>query len=144
MRSKASDWFECKVQYETVLEDGRNKKVTESYVVEALSFTEAEARITEEMSQYCGGEYEVKGLKRLKTKEILFSDKENDDRFYQTKLQFITLDEKTGKEKRTSFVYLVQSSTLMNAIKTVDEFMKSTMVDYSSVEAKETKVMDVI
>ena len=144
MRSKTSEWFECKVQYEKVMEDGMQKKVTESYIVEALSFTEAEARIIEEMSAYINGEYEVKDIKKAKYKEIWFSDDANADRFYQAKLQFITIDEKTAKEKRSNFVCLVQAATLNGAIKGIDEFMGGTMSDYASVEAKETKILDVI
>ena len=144
MRSKTSEWFECKVQYEKVMEDGMQKKVTESYTVEALSFTEAEARIIEEMSLYIKGEYEVKDIKKSKYKDILFSYDKNDDRFYQAKIQFITLDEKTKKEKRSNFVYLVQAATLNGAIKGIDEVMGGTMIDYTSVEAKETKILDVI
>ena len=144
MRSRTTEWFECKVQYEKVMEDGMQKKVTELYTVEALSFTEAEARIIEEMSLYIKGEYEVKDIKKSKYKDILFSYDKNDDRFYQAKIQFITLDEKTKKEKRSNFVYLVQAATLNGAIKGIDEFMGGTMSDYASVEAKETKILDVI
>lgn len=144
MKSKTSDWFECKVQYEKMMEDGAQKKVTELYTVEALSFTEAEARIIDEMSSYISGEYEVKDIKKAKYKEIWFSDDEIADRFYQAKLQFISIDEKTEKEKRSNFVCLVQSSTLNGAIKGVDEMMRGTMIDYTSVEAKETKILDVI
>lgn len=144
MRTKTSEWFECKVQYEKVTEDGTNKKVTELYVVEAISFTEAESRIVEEMSQYISGEYEVKDIKKAKYKEIWLSDDVSADRYYKAKLQFITLDEKSGKEKRSNFVSLVEASTLNNAIKGIDEVMGKTAIDYTSVEAKETKIIDVI
>ncbi len=144
MRSKTSEWFECKVQYEKFMENGIQKKVTELYIVEALSFTEAESRIIEDMSVYINGEYEVKDIKKAKYKEIWFSDDTNADRFYQAKLQFITIDEKTGKEKHSNFVCLVQASTLNGAIKGIDEVMGGTMIDYTSVEAKETKILDVI
>ena len=144
MRSKTSEWFECKVQYEKFMENGIQKKVTELYIVEALSFTEAESRIIEDMSVYINGEYEVKDIKKAKYKEIWFSDDINTDRFYQAKLQFITIDEKTEKEKRSNFVCLVQASTLNGAIKGIDEVMSGTMIDYTSVEAKETKILDVI
>ena len=144
MRSKTSEWFECKVQYEKFMENGIQKKVTELYIVEALSFTEAESRIIEDMSVYINGEYEVKDIKKAKYKEIWFSDDTNADRFYQAKLQFITIDEKTEKEKRSNFVCLVQASTLNGAIKGIDEVMGGTMIDYTSVEAKETKILDVI
>ena len=144
MRTKTSEWFECKVQYDKVTEDGTNKKVTELYVVEAISFTEAESRIVKEMSQYISGEYEVKDIKKAKYKEIWLSDDVSADRYYKAKLQFITLDEKSGKEKRSNFVSLVEASTLNNAIKGLDEVMGKTAIDYTSVEAKETKIIDVI
>ena len=144
MRSKTSEWFECKVQYEKFMENGMQKKVTELYIVEALSFTEAESRIIEDMSVYINGEYEVKDIKKAKYKEIWFSDDTNADRFYQANLQFITIDEKTGKEKHSNFVCLVQASTLNGAIKGIDEVLSGTMIDYTSVAAKETKILDVI
>ena len=144
MRTKTSEWFECKVQYDKVTEDGTNKKVTELYVVEAISFTEAESRIVKEMSQYISGEYEVKDIKKAKYNEIWLSDDVSADRYYKAKLQFITLDEKSGKEKRSNFVSLVEASTLNNAIKGIDEVMGKTAIDYTSVEAKETKIIDVI
>ena len=144
MRTKTSEWFECKVQYDKVTEDGTNKKVTELYVVEAISFTEAESRIVKEMSQYISGEYEVKDIKKAKYKEIWLSDDVSADRYYKAKLQFITLDEKSAKEKRSNFVSLVEASTLNNAIKGIDEVMGKTAIDYTSVEAKETKIIDVI
>lgn len=144
MRSINSNWFECKVQYEKVTEDGSNKKVSELYAVDALSFTEAEKRITEEMAAYISGEYEVSDIKKAKYKEVFFSDLESADRYYKLKLQFITLDEKTEKEKRTNVIYLVQAINIKDALKNLDEVMKTTMLDYESVEVKETKILDVI
>lgn len=144
MRSVNSNWFECKVQYEKVMDDGSNKKVAELYAVDALSFTEAEKRIIEEMSDYVSGEYEVSDIKKAKYKEVFFSDLESADRYYKMKLQFITLDERTEKEKRTNVIYLVQAINIKDALKNLDEVMKTTMMDYESVEVKETKILDVI
>ena len=107
MRSRTANWFECKVQYEKVMEDGLQKKVKELYTVDALSFSEAETRIIEEMAAYISGEYEVVDIKKAKYKEIFFSDDPMADRFYKAKLQFITIDEKTEKEKRQNVLYLV-------------------------------------
>ena len=102
MRSKTSLWFETKVKYDKTMEDGQPKKVSESYVVEAMSFGEAEEKITEEMSAYISGEFDVKAITPTTYGEIFFSENTNDDRWYKTKLQFITIDEKTEKEKRSS------------------------------------------
>ena len=95
MRSRTAIWFETKVRYEKTIDDGSQKKVTEQYTVDALSFTEAEATIIEEMSSYISGEFEVSDIKKATYKEVFFSEAEADDRWYKVKLQFITIDEKT-------------------------------------------------
>ena len=143
MRSRTANWFICKIRYEKVMEDGLQKKVTEQYVVDALSFTEAEARIIEEMSQYISGEFEVVEIDRCVFKEIFFSDEETADKWYKSKLQFITIDEKTDKEKRTAVYYLVHGSSLENARKNIDVVMGGTMIDYVISGVNETKIMDV-
>ncbi len=143
MRSKTSTWFECKIRYEKVMEDGLQKKVTEQYVVDALSFSEAETRIIEEMSAYISGEFEVTDVKKAQYKEVFFSDAANDDRYYKAKLAFITIDEKTEKEKRSNVTYLVQAATLDGAVTHINEVMNGTMIDYEKSNIAETKVMDV-
>jgi hypothetical protein len=136
-------WFECKIAYEKVMEDGLQKRVIENYVVDALSFTEAEKRITEEMSSYISGEFEVRDMKIAPYKEIFFSDEEMADRWYKAKLQFITIDEKTEKEKRTPVIYLVQAGTVNGALKNIEEMMGGTMNDYVIASVTETTIMDV-
>ena len=143
MRSRTSNWFECKIRYEKVMEDGLQKKVTEQYVVDALSFSEAEQRITEEMSAYISGEFEVTDVKKAQYKEVFFSDAANDDRYYKAKLMFITIDEKTDKEKRSAVTYLVQAATLDGAVKNINEVMDGTMIDYEKSNIAETKILDV-
>jgi len=143
MRSKTATWFECKIRYEKTMEDGLQKKVTEQYVVDGLSFSEAEQRITEEMSAYISGEYEITDVKKAPYKEVFFDDAEMSDRYYKAKLQFITIDEKTNKEKRSNVTYLVQAATLDGAVKNINEVMDGTMIDYEKSNIAETKVMDV-
>lgn len=143
MRSRTSTWFECKIRYEKTMEDGSQKKVTELYVVDALSFTEAEASIIEEMSSYINGEFEVKDIKKAAYGEIFFSDSPSADRWYKTKLQFITIDDKTEKEKKSNVNYLVHGSTLPGAVKSIDEVMGGTMIDYVIASIAETQIMDV-
>ena len=144
MRSKTSLWFETKVKYDKTMEDGQPKKVSESYVVEAMSFGEAEEKITEEMSAYISGEFDVKAITPTTYGEIFFSENTNDDRWYKTKLQFITIDEKTEKEKRSSVYYLVQAASLNGAVKNIEEVMGTTMNDSVIAAINETKIMDVI
>lgn len=143
MRPITATWFEAKVQYEKTQEDGLQKKVTELYVIDALSYTEAEQRIIEEMSACISGEFEVKDLKKAPYKEVFFSDMMNDDRYYKAKLDFLSIDEKTEKEKRSRVTYLVQASDLHGAMKNVDEVMRGTLIDYEACAIDETKILDV-
>ena len=143
MRSRTALWFECKVSYEKVMENGIQKKVTELYVVDALSYTEAEDRIIEEMSSYISGEFDIADLKKAQYKEIFFSDGELDDKWYKARLAFISINEKTEKEKRSMASYLVQAHTLDGAVKNINEMMSSTMIDYEKSNIAETKVLDV-
>ena len=143
MRSRTAEWFICKIRYEKMMENGLQRRVTEQYVVDALSFTEAEARIIEQMSSYISGKFDVVEIDRCVFKEVFFSDEDMSDKWYKTKLQFITIDEKTDKEKRTNVYYLVQGSSLENARKNIDEVMGATMIDYVISSVSETKIMDV-
>ena len=143
MRSRTANWFLCKVRYDKVQEDGVTKKVTETYVVEAVSFTDAEARINEEMSAYISGEFEVAEIDRAVFKEIFFSDDANADKWYKSKLQFITIDEKTEKEKKSNVYYFVEGSSLESARKNIDDIMGGTMIDYSIASVSETSILDV-
>lgn len=134
-------WFECKVRYEKVAENGMNKKITEPYVVDAMSFTEAENRIIEIVSQYVSGEFTVTDIKRANYNEVFFN--EDGDRWFKAKVQFITIDEKTAVEKKTSVNMLVQASDLKDALTKIDEGMKGTMADYVIASVAETAIMDV-
>lgn len=143
MRSRTAQWFECKIRYEKVQEDGLQKKVTEGYVVDALSFTEAEERIIEEMASYISGEFKVADIKQASYKEIFFSDDEMADKWYMAKLAFITIDEKTEKEKRSNVNYLVQAGSFGSAMRAIDEVMGGTMIDYVILSIAETTLWDV-
>ena len=137
------NWFTCKIRYEKVMENGMNKKVTESYLVDALSFTEAESRIIEEMTPFISGEFTVSDIKRAHYSELFPSDEESADKWYNCRLEFVTLDEKSGAEKKTKTTVLVQAADLRDAMKKLDEGMKGTMADYNAVCIKETAIMDV-
>ena len=143
MRSRTAIWFECKIRYEKVMEDGLQKKVTEAYTIDALSYADAENRIIEEMAGYISGEYEVDTITKAPYKEIFFSDDELADRYYRAKLDFITIDEKTEKEKRSRVTYLVQAGSFDEACRNLKEVMGSTMIDYVVNGINETKLIDV-
>lgn len=136
-------WFECKIRYEKVMPNGMQKKVTEPYLVDALSFTEAESRIIEEMMPFITGEFTVSDIKRANYSELFSSEEESADRWFKCKLIFITLDEKSGAEKRISTLVLVQASDLRDSVKKLDEGMKDTMADYQIASVSETAIMDV-
>ena len=135
------NWFECKVSYEKTMENGMQKKVTEPYLVDALSFTEAESRIIEEITPYITGEYTVTEIKKEKISELFFN--ENGDRFYKIKVYFIKKKKKSGAEKKTAAQMLAQACTLKEAIAVLEEGMKGTLADYTIASVTETALMDV-
>lgn len=136
-------WFECKIRYEKTQENGMNKKVTEPYLVDALSHTEAETRIIEEMTPYIQGEFEVTAVRKMNYSELFFSEDTAADRWFKCKMAFVTPDEKSGAEKKTFTNVLVQSPDLRQAIKDLDNGMKGSMADYIIVSVVETAIMDV-
>ena len=143
MKSKVSKFFEVKVQYQKMLEDGKEKNVTEQYVVEAMSFTEAEARITEEMTNYISGDFGVVSEKIAPYNEIFLSDKSDDDKWFISKVAFITLDEKTAKEKKQTFRYLVQAATSEHALDYTKTMLNQCLSDYSIDSVQDTPTLDV-
>ena len=143
MRARSGIWYATKVRYQKTMEDGCEKVVTEQYLIDALSFTEAENAIIEEMSVYVSGELKVSNLGQANFKEVFFSDVDDDDKWYKAKLQFITIDEKTEREKRSNVNYLVQAKSLARALRYIDEVMGQTMIDYDVVGLNETKLHDV-
>ena len=134
-------WFECKVRYDKMAENGMVKKVNEPYLVDALTFTEAEARIIEEMKPFISGEYSISSEKKTKISEVFF--KEGGDRWYLVKVNFITLDEKSGVEKKSTSQILVQAFDFDNAVANFKEGMEGTMADYEIGSVTETMIMDV-
>ena len=143
MKSRLSKFFEVKVQYKKMQDDGKEKKVTEQYVVEALSFTEAESRITEEMTPYTDGDFDVVSEKIAPYYEILLSENSNDDKWFLSKVAFITIDEKTAKEKKASQRLLVQAETSEKAMDYTKEMFSHGMSDYSIDSVQDTPTLNV-
>lgn len=136
-----NNWFECKISYEKMMEDGALRKVTEAYLVDALSFTEAEARITTAVEPFISGEFKVEDIKRARLAEVFLD--EDGDKYYKAKVNYITLDARSGREKRTPAYMLVQAPTLEDARTRLDEGMKGTLADYVVESLAETKLLDV-
>lgn len=136
-----ANWFECKVRYDKMMENGVPKKVNEPYLVDALSFTEAEARIIEEQTPFISGDFSVSAVKRTKISEIFWDD--TADKWYMAKVAFITIDEKTAVEKKTTTLILVAGSDFKGAYDNFMDGMKGTMADFELVSLAETPIMDV-
>lgn len=135
------NWFECKVKLEKTVDDGKIVKVGESYLVDALSFTEAEERMVEEMKPFISGDFQIANIKRVKISELFFND--NGDKWYRCKVNFVTFDEEKGVEKRSPVVMMVQASDFRGALDGLTEGMKGTMADWEVANMSETTIMDV-
>ena len=140
MKSTINKYFEVKVKMQKTQEDGTQKKVSEQYVVEAATFGEAERRITECLKPYIEGDFDVTDIKIAGYVQIVSGD-ENADKYFKAKVSFLTLDETTGKEKKTSELYLVQSETLESAESDVKSFLNDGNTTISSIS--ETVILDV-
>ena len=136
-------WFECGIRYEKMQENGIAKKVTEQYIVPAMSFTEAEARIIEEISAYIDGEFVISTIKRANYTEIFFTDDSEAGYWFKCKVNFITLNESTGAEKKTGCYILVQATSTEDANSKLHEGMKGIMSDYQIASVSETSIYDV-
>ena len=134
-------WFECKVRYDKMQENGSVKKVNEPYLVDALTFTEAESRIIEEITPYISGEFSISAVKKTRISEIFFN--EDGDRYFMAKVNFISLDEKSGAEKKSANYILVQASDFKDACTKFYKGMEGTLSDYEVVSIAETMIMDV-
>ncbi len=143
MRLKTSKWFETVVRYERQTGDSAQAAVTETYIVECVTFGDAEETITKEMQPLVSGDFDVKNVTPAAFDEIFFSDDEEEGNWYKAKIAYITKDEKTAKEKKTSRNYLVQAGNLNAALKNIEAAMKGEMMDYQIVNITETKIMDV-
>lgn len=137
-----SQWFETKVKYDkTMLDTGAIKSVTEPYLVDALSFTEAEARIIKEMEPFVSGDLTVTAVRKVRFEDVLYH--EGGDRWYKVKINMITIDEKTGAEKRSASFSLVQASEFKLALDYFLEAMKSVLFDFEVVNITEMAYIDV-
>lgn len=135
------NYFTSKVRYEKTLENGLQKKVTEAYLVDAVSWTDAEFRTIEEVTPFVSGEMEIVDISKAGLSEIFFF--EDGDRYFKAKVLFITLDEKSGTEKKTATSMLVQACDIDQAHEVLKKGMEGTMADWECASMTETKIMDV-
>lgn len=137
------NWFQTNVRYEKTLENGTQARVTEAYLVNAMSFTEAESRTIEEMAPFIVGGFEVSAAKKMNISELFYDTADTADRWYRCKLMFVTLDEKTGMEKKAPAVMLVQAADFQSAVRNLEIGMKGTMSDWEIHTIAETNIIDV-
>jgi hypothetical protein len=135
------NWFECKIKYEKTAEEGKIVKVSEAYLVDALTFSEAEERINKEMEPFISGEFSVSTIRKARINEMFFN--ENGDKWYRCKVFFISIDEEKGIEKKIATTMMVQSNDIKEAWDGLHEGMKGSMADYSVAAITETNIMDV-
>ena len=138
-----NSWFECKIQYEKIgTEDGKQRKITDTYLVDAVNFTEAEARIIEVVRPYMSGEFTVSNIKRTRLYELF--DHPTGDRWYRARVIFMILDPEKGKEKRVPSTMLVQACDIKEALQRLEEGMKGTMSDFEIAMITDTPILDVV
>jgi len=138
-----AQWFTCKMKFDKTMENGLIKKVTEAYLVDALSFTEAEKRFVDELKPYMSGEFEVSGITKAKISELFDSNDGLADRWFKARVAFITLDEKTGAEKRARQNMMVKAIDFRDALKNLDTNMASTLGEWVIESIAESNIMDV-
>ena len=138
-----NNWFECKVTYDRPGEDGLAKKVTEPYMVDALSFTEAESRICKECQAYATGEFTVSAVKRCKIAEMFFNEDLDEYKWFRCRVNYVSVDEEKGVEKRIAQTMMVQAVDFQDAVKALVKGMDSSVCDYEIASITETKIIDV-
>ncbi len=135
-------WFECKVRYECIDEQsGKEKRITALYLIDAVSYTEAEKRIHTEMEQYIRGEFSVKGIKQVNYTDLFFYD--DGQWWYKTKVSFVALDEQSGKEKRVSNMMLVMADDVKETYDRINDSLKNMTVDYEIESIGKSNICDV-
>lgn len=138
-----ANWFEAKVKYVKVGEDGRERKVSEMYLLDAMSYTEAESRIVSEMEMIVKGDYNIASLKKSNISEVVTSEDETDDRWYKAKVAIIDADEVSGKEKSSYQYYLVAAADTNRALENIEKALATFVVPYEVAGINDTKFMDV-
>ena len=136
-----NNYFLAKIKFEKTAEEGKVVKVSEQYLVDALSFTEAEQRIIKEMEPFISGEFEVSAISRSRLNEIFFD--ETGDRWYKSKIVFIQYNEEKQKDVRTAATMYAQACSIEDARGLIAKRMKGSMADYEIESIIETKILDV-
>lgn len=134
-------WFEVKVKYVKLDQDGREKKVSESYLVDAVSFTDAEARTIQQMQQIIRGEFQIDNIKKSNVIEIFPA--ESGEYWYKARIAIVTIDEKAGKEKKVNNYFLVAADDFKEAFQRLEEGLSYILVPYNTTSMALSPIVDV-
>jgi len=134
-------WFECKVKYVKIDDDGRERKVSEVYLVDAVSFTDAETRIIQQMETMVRGEFMVDNIKKSNIVEIY--PHENGEWWYKARIGIVTIDEKAGKEKKINNYFLVAADDLKQALQRLEDGLSYILVPYQTTSLAISTIVDV-
>ena len=134
-------WFEIKLKYSKIVDAGKEKKITESYIVDAISWTESEARIIREMESYVNNEFDITSIKKVEISEIFAS--ENSEHWYKIESNIISIDENKGKEKESKQTYLVLANKLEEALFVYNENMQNMIIPFEIISIKKTNIINI-
>lgn len=138
-----ANFFEVKVKYTKVGEDGREKKVSELYLLDAMSFTEAESRITEKLKEMIQGDFHITGIKPSNITELFKSTDENDDKWFKAKVAIIDCDNISGREKRSNQYFLVAGANVDKALNNLQASLSTWVVPFDTVQVGDSNIVDV-
>lgn len=138
-----ANWFEVKVKYTKVDEDGKEKKVSELYLLDSMSFTEAEARIIEELKEMIQGDFCIEAIKKSNITELVDSNDDNDDKWFKAKVAIIDADSISGREKRSNQYFLVAGSDVDKSLENLQKALSTYVVPFEIVQVGDSNIMDV-
>ncbi len=141
---KNVEWFKCSVIYDKTMETGLIKKVTEVFMVSAVCYAEAEKKFVEEMTHYVQGGYEVKDIRRMNIETVVKSQDSDAETWYKAKVAYVTIDEKTGAEKRYGASVMVQAADFKDAVKNTEKYLSGGLGVTIIVAVTETNILDIL
>lgn len=138
-----ANWFEVKVKYTKVDEDGRQRKVSKLYLLDAVSFTEAESRIIEELREIIQGDFYIEAIKKSNITELVESNDGNDDKWFKAKVAIIDADSISGRENKTNWYHLVAGENVDKALENLQKSLSTYVVPFEIVQVGDSNIMDV-
>lgn len=133
-------YFIATCKYEKMQENGAVKRVSEKYLCDALSIVEADAVVTENLKPYISGDFFTSKVENSPIAEVI-GDKES-DKFYLAKVALITIDERSGKEKKTVSQWLIGGTDFNDAYEMVLREINKCMADIEIVSLAETPIKE--